>query len=126
MNQSNQIYWQTFSVNKEDRASQKNQRGSCLWLTGLSGAGKTTIANSLDKHLYQLKHKYNRTYKQKINAKTPVSRNLVPMILILMSSALSARNEPSVILLFRPCAASAVFPDTSFSVGCCVQQQTWP
>jgi bifunctional enzyme CysN/CysC len=54
MNQSNQIYWQTFSVNKEDRASQKNQRGSCLWLTGLSGAGKTTIANSLDKHLYQL------------------------------------------------------------------------
>ena len=54
MNKTNQIYWQTFSVNKADRASQKKQKGSCLWLTGLSGAGKTTIANSLDMNLYQL------------------------------------------------------------------------
>ncbi len=40
-----------FSVKKEFRDKQKNQRGVVLWFTGLSGAGKTTIANKLDQLL---------------------------------------------------------------------------
>ena len=40
-----------FSVKKEFRDKQKNQRGVVLWFTGLSGAGKTTIANELDQLL---------------------------------------------------------------------------
>ena len=40
-----------FSVKKEFRDKQKNQRGSVVWFTGLSGSGKTTIANELDQLL---------------------------------------------------------------------------
>lgn len=41
-------------IRPEDRALIKKQRAICLWLTGLSGAGKSTIANRLDKTLYCL------------------------------------------------------------------------
>lgn len=37
------------------RAEQKNQKPICIWLTGLSGSGKSTIATILDKKLYTLK-----------------------------------------------------------------------
>ena len=41
----------SFSVNKLSREKQKNQKGVVLWFTGLSGAGKSTIANELDQLL---------------------------------------------------------------------------
>ena len=40
-----------FSVKKQFREKQKNQKGVVLWFTGFSGAGKTTIANELDQLL---------------------------------------------------------------------------
>jgi len=40
-----------FSITKKFRDKQKNQRGVVIWFTGLSGAGKTTIANELDQLL---------------------------------------------------------------------------
>lgn len=40
-----------FEVDKASRASQKNQKPQVLWLTGLSGSGKSTVANSLEKRL---------------------------------------------------------------------------
>ncbi|MGC2399412.1 MAG: adenylyl-sulfate kinase [Acidobacteriaceae bacterium] len=43
---------QVLNLKKEDRARQKLQRPFCLWLTGLPGAGKSTIANLLEKHLF--------------------------------------------------------------------------
>ncbi len=46
------IRWQALDVNKEARAKQKLQRPFCLWLTGLSGAGKSTVANLLEKQLF--------------------------------------------------------------------------
>jgi bifunctional enzyme CysN/CysC len=46
------IRWQAFDVNKDARARQKLQKPFCLWLTGLPGAGKSTIANLLEKQLF--------------------------------------------------------------------------
>jgi bifunctional enzyme CysN/CysC len=46
------IRWQALDVNKDARARQKLQKPFCLWLTGLPGAGKSTIANLLEKQLF--------------------------------------------------------------------------
>ena len=45
------LRWQEFEVTPELRARAKAQRPRCLWLTGLSGSGKSTIANLLEKRL---------------------------------------------------------------------------
>ncbi|MCE9522478.1 MAG: adenylyl-sulfate kinase, partial [Alphaproteobacteria bacterium] len=45
------VHWQALDVNKEARASLKGQRPSVLWFTGLSGSGKSTIANIVEKKL---------------------------------------------------------------------------
>jgi adenylyl-sulfate kinase len=50
---SRHIEWQNSAITKAARAAIKSQSARCLWLTGLSGAGKTTIANLLDEALYQ-------------------------------------------------------------------------
>src|SRR5204862_8216319 len=46
------IVWQALDVNKGARAAIKGQRPCVLWYTGLSGAGKSTIANLVDKRLH--------------------------------------------------------------------------
>jgi bifunctional enzyme CysN/CysC len=46
------IHWQALDVNKVARAALKGQRPCVLWYTGLSGAGKSTIANLVDKRLH--------------------------------------------------------------------------
>ena len=46
------IHWQALTVSKTERASLKSQTPRCLWLTGLSGAGKSTIANLLEARLH--------------------------------------------------------------------------
>jgi bifunctional enzyme CysN/CysC len=52
-------FFQTFEVTKEARASLNNQKAAVLWFTGLSGAGKSTIANVLEKKLHALgKHTF--------------------------------------------------------------------
>lgn len=57
--QAKNIQWQSLSVTKSARAAQKLQVAKCIWFTGLSGAGKTTIANLLEKKLHsQGKHTY--------------------------------------------------------------------
>ena len=45
------IVWHEHKVKRSDREKLKNQRGCVLWLTGLSGCGKSTIANMLEKRL---------------------------------------------------------------------------
>ena len=45
------IHWQALSVDKTARAGLKGQRPCCLWLTGLSGSGKSTVASLLEKKL---------------------------------------------------------------------------
>jgi bifunctional enzyme CysN/CysC len=45
------VHWQALDVNKQARAVQKGQRPVILWFTGLSGSGKSTIANLVEKKL---------------------------------------------------------------------------
>ena len=46
------IAWQPLSIGKKERAELKNQKPCILWFTGLSGAGKSTIANIVDQKLF--------------------------------------------------------------------------
>ena len=46
------IHWQALDVNQAARAAIKQQTPRCIWFTGLSGSGKTTIANLLEKQLH--------------------------------------------------------------------------
>jgi len=53
------VHWQAIDVNKSARSSAKGQRPCVLWYTGLSGAGKSTIANLVDKKLHAMgRHTY--------------------------------------------------------------------
>lgn len=53
------IHWEQMAVTKEARSAQKYQKPFVLWFTGLSGAGKSTIANMLEQSLFaQGKHTY--------------------------------------------------------------------
>ena len=46
------IHWQALDVTREKRAAMKGQRPAVLWFTGLSGSGKSTIANLVEKRLH--------------------------------------------------------------------------
>ena len=48
------IYWHRLDVDKAARAALKGQRPAVLWFTGLSGAGKSTVANLVEKRLHAL------------------------------------------------------------------------
>ncbi len=52
LRRSENIHWQRLSVDKRARSALKGQRSCVLWFTGLSGAGKSTIANLVEKKLY--------------------------------------------------------------------------
>jgi len=59
LRRSQNIHWQALDVNKRSRAEAKHQKAAVLWFTGLSGAGKSTIANLVEKQLLSLgKHTY--------------------------------------------------------------------
>jgi bifunctional enzyme CysN/CysC len=51
LRRSQNVHWQALDVDKHLRSRQKGQKACVLWLTGLSGAGKSTIANRLEKRL---------------------------------------------------------------------------
>ncbi len=53
------VTWQATDVTKTERAKLMQQKPCCLWFTGLSGAGKSTIANLLERRLFALgRHTY--------------------------------------------------------------------
>ncbi|MBH0236992.1 sulfate adenylyltransferase subunit CysN [Methylobrevis albus] len=59
LRRADNIHWQALDVSKESRAAAKGQKPVVIWLTGLSGAGKSTIANLVEKKLHLLgRHTY--------------------------------------------------------------------
>ena len=53
------VHWQAIDIDREAHAAQKGQRPRLLWFTGLSGSGKSTIANLVEKRLFALgKHSF--------------------------------------------------------------------
>lgn len=59
LRRSQNVHWQALSVDKQVRSRLKKQKPCVLWLTGLSGSGKSTIANLVDKKLTALgRHTY--------------------------------------------------------------------
>ena len=59
LRRSANVHWQALDIDRKVRASQKGQKPCVLWFTGLSGAGKSTIANLLERRLVGLgRHTY--------------------------------------------------------------------
>ena len=59
LRRASNIHWQALELNKTTRAAQKHQTPRCIWFTGLSGSGKSTIANALEQRLFaQGRHTY--------------------------------------------------------------------
>lgn len=56
---SNDVVWHNTTVTHQDRVSLKGQTPAVLWFTGLSGSGKSTVANAVESKLLSLgKHSY--------------------------------------------------------------------
>ena len=51
LRRADNIHWQAMDVTKESRSLQKSQNPKLIWFTGLSGSGKSSIANILEKKL---------------------------------------------------------------------------
>ncbi|MEO1205108.1 MAG: sulfate adenylyltransferase subunit CysN [Pseudomonadota bacterium] len=59
LRRADNVHWQAVDISKQVRARQKLQKACCLWFTGLSGSGKSTVANLLEKRLFALnRHTY--------------------------------------------------------------------
>jgi bifunctional enzyme CysN/CysC len=54
LRRSQNVHWQAVDIQREHHADMKNQKPAVLWLTGLSGAGKSTIANLVEKKLARM------------------------------------------------------------------------
>lgn len=53
------VHWHDHKVSSEDRARLMGHKGCVLWFTGLSGSGKSTVANTVDHLLHEMgKHTY--------------------------------------------------------------------
>jgi len=48
------VHWQALDISREAHGMLKNQKPAVLWFTGLSGSGKSTIANLVEKKLYAM------------------------------------------------------------------------
>ena len=59
LRRANNVHWQTLDIDKQSRANIKHQVPKIIWLTGLSGAGKSSIANLIEKKLIaKTRHSY--------------------------------------------------------------------
>ena len=59
LRRASNIHWQALELDRAARAGIKHQKPRCIWFTGLSGSGKSTIADLLEKRLHaEGKHTY--------------------------------------------------------------------
>ncbi|MCI5040582.1 MAG: sulfate adenylyltransferase subunit CysN [Donghicola eburneus] len=54
LRRSTNVHWQATDIDRADHAAMKNQKPAVVWLTGLSGSGKSTIGNILEKKLARM------------------------------------------------------------------------
>ena len=131
------LHWQAFSVDKAVRAAQKQQTPRCLWLTGLSGSGKSTIANLVERglvaqgrHTYVLdgdnvRHGLNRDLGfteadriENLRRVAEVAKLMVDAGLVVLVSFIApyAREREMARSLFAPGEFLEVFVDTPLAV----------
>lgn len=51
---SSNVRWQDGDIDRQERETLLDQKGTCLWFTGLSGSGKSTLARAVEKSLYEM------------------------------------------------------------------------
>jgi bifunctional enzyme CysN/CysC len=56
LRRASNVHWQQLDLDKHARGASKGQRPRCVWFTGLSGAGKSTIANLVERRLHGMGH----------------------------------------------------------------------
>jgi len=138
LRRSQNVHWQALDVDQAVRARQKGQRACVLWLTGLSGAGKSTIANCIERkltaagrHTYLLdgdnvRHGLNKDLGftaqdrvENIRRVAEVSRLMLDAGLIVLVSFISPfRSERRMArALFAPGQFLEVFVDTPLAVA---------
>ncbi len=141
LRRADNIHWQQVDIDKAARARIKGQSPACLWFTGLSGSGKSTIANRVEKglhamgyHTYMLdgdnvRHGLNRDLGfteedrvENIRRVAEVARLMVDAGLIVLVSFISPfRSERRLARsLFEPGEFHEVFVDTPLEV--CAQR----
>jgi bifunctional enzyme CysN/CysC len=54
LRRSQNVHWQALDIGRKQHAELKNQKPAVLWFTGLSGSGKSTIANMVEKKLHRM------------------------------------------------------------------------
>ncbi|HJU43886.1 MAG TPA: adenylyl-sulfate kinase [Vicinamibacterales bacterium] len=127
------LHWQSLEVDHETRARIKHQTARCIWLTGLSGAGKSTIASRLEqrlmaagRHTYvidgdNVRHGLNRDLgfteadrAENVRRVAEVARLMVDAGLIVIVSLISPYRAERRLArsLFDPGAFIEVFVDT--------------
>ncbi|MBS0201229.1 MAG: adenylyl-sulfate kinase [Proteobacteria bacterium] len=138
LRRSGNLHWQSLQVDRAARARIKGHRGRCIWLTGLSGAGKSTIADAVEAqlnlrgvHTYLLdgdnvRHGLNRDLGftaadrvENIRRVAEVARLMVDAGLVVLVSFISPfRAEREMAReLFAPGEFLEVFIDTPLSVA---------
>ena len=138
LRRSQNVHWQALDVGKALRSRQKGQQACVLWLTGLSGAGKSTIANLIEKklaaagrHTYLLdgdnvRHGLNKDLGfaaqdrvENIRRVAEVARLMVDAGLIVLVSFISPfRAERHMARgLFEPGEFFEIFVDTPLAVA---------
>jgi len=131
------VHWQAFSVDKAVRAAQKGQTPRCVWFTGLSGSGKSTIANLVERglvaqgcHTYVLdgdnvRHGLNRDLGfteadrvENLRRVAEVAKLMVDAGLVVLVSFIApyARERETARSLFTPGEFVEVFVDTPLDV----------
>jgi bifunctional enzyme CysN/CysC len=132
------IHWQALDIGKQARASLKGQKPSVLWFTGLSGAGKSTIANLVEKRLHAAgRHTYlldgdnvrhglngdlgfsDADRMENLRRAAEVAKLMVDAGLIVIVSFISpfARERRMARELFEPGEFIEVFVDTPLAVA---------
>jgi bifunctional enzyme CysN/CysC len=131
------VHWQAFSVDKAVRAAQKGQTPRCVWFTGLSGSGKSTIANLVERglvaqgrHTYVLdgdnvRHGLNRDLGfteadrvENLRRVAEVAKLMVDAGLVVLVSFIApyARERETARSLYAPGEFLEVFVDTPLAV----------